>query len=79
MKRLSFPREDIRILLLEGVSPTAVERLQDVGYTNLDVRSGALQGEELARALADVHMVGIRSRTQLTEPILREARRLLAV
>lgn len=79
VKRLSFPREDIRILLLEGVSPTAVERLEEVGYTNLDVRGGALQGEELAAALADVHMVGIRSRTQLTVPILAEARRLLAI
>lgn len=79
MKRLSFPREDIRVLLLEGVSSSAHEHLRTAGYTNLDIRDHALQGDELVAALRDAHVVGIRSRTQLTSEVLGHARRLFAI
>src|SRR5580765_3961915 len=79
MTQTSFDKAKIKILLLEGVHPSAVATFKAAGYTNLELVSGALQGRSLADALADVHMLGIRSRTQLTAEALSAARRLLAV
>jgi D-3-phosphoglycerate dehydrogenase len=79
MSQTSFDKDKIKILLLEGVHASAVERFQTAGYENIERVSAALQGDELAQALADVHMLGIRSRTQLTAAALAEARRLIAV
>ncbi|HEU0152069.1 MAG TPA: phosphoglycerate dehydrogenase [Arenimonas sp.] len=77
--KTSFPRQDIRILLLEGVSQTAVDQLRAAGYTNIDYRAKSLPDAELRAAIADAHLVGIRSRTQLSAGVLAEARRLIAV
>ncbi len=79
MSQTSFDKDKIRILLLEGVHASAIERFHAAGYHNIDHRSAALQGDELAHALADAHMLGIRSRTQVTEEVLAEAHRLIAV
>lgn len=79
MSQTSFDKAKIKILLLEGVHASAVATFKAAGYTNLELAAGALQGRELAKALADVHMLGIRSRTQLTADALAAARRLLAV
>jgi len=75
----SFEKDRIRILMLEGIHPCAVEQFGAQGYTNIRRLDHALQGDELARALADVHMLGIRSRTQLTSEVLEAASRLMAV
>ena len=75
----SFDKDKIRILLLEGVHPSAAGHLENAGYRNVTSVAHALQGDELARALADVHMVGIRSRTQLDALTIGAARRLMAV
>ena len=77
--RLSLPRERIRVLLLEGISNTAVELLNESGYSNVSRLPGALAETELARALDGVHLLGIRSRTRLTKPVLEAAQRLIAV
>ncbi len=79
MSQTSFGKERIKILLLEGVHASAIESFHAAGYENIERVSGALQGDELAHALADVHMLGIRSRTQLTATAISEARRLVAV
>jgi D-3-phosphoglycerate dehydrogenase len=79
MRQTSFDKAKIKILLLEGVHSSAVATFQAAGYTNLELVAGALQGRDLAKALADVHMLGIRSRTQLTAEALAAGRRLLAV
>ena len=78
-KGLSRPKNQIRVLLLEGISPTAVEILRDDGYTNLDVVGTALDQDALIDALQGVHMLGIRSRTQVTEAVLARANTLVAV
>lgn len=78
-QRISLPKERIRILLLEGVSDTAVSLLAGAGYTNVQRESKALEGEALIEALQGVHLLGIRSRTQLTAEALRAADRLIAV
>jgi D-3-phosphoglycerate dehydrogenase len=75
----SFDKNRIKILLLEGVHPCAVEALNRDGYENIVELKHALQGDDLAAALADVHMLGIRSRTQLSADVLAAANRLMAV
>ena len=75
----SFDKARIRILLLEGVHPCAAEVLAADGYRNVTRLDHALKGDELAASLGDVHILGIRSRTQLTEEALEPARRLMAI
>jgi D-3-phosphoglycerate dehydrogenase len=79
LSKLSLAKDRIRFLLLEGVHPTAREALREAGYTNVESLSGSLSGDDLARAIADAHFVGIRSRTQLTAEVLESARKLNAV
>lgn len=76
----SIPLSDIRIALLEGVHPRAADFLRRAGYTVTEAK-GALSGSALTEAIADAHMVGIRSKTQLTKEVLASdaARRLWAI
>ncbi|WP_395173127.1 phosphoglycerate dehydrogenase [Roseibium alexandrii] len=76
---LSRPKNQIRWLLLEGISPTAHAILEKNGYTNVEVLSGALEKDALIEKLQDVQMLGIRSRTQVTEEVLESAKSLVAV
>lgn len=78
-KALSFDKSRIKILLLEGIHDQAVAKLEAAGYSNIERQGGALQGYELIDALSDVHMLGIRSRSQLTEQVLGAADKLVAV
>ena len=76
---LSLPKQKIRILLLEGVNDSAVRLFEANGYAELERLPKALDAEALKRALVGVHMLGIRSRTQLTADVLESADRLMAV
>jgi D-3-phosphoglycerate dehydrogenase len=78
-ERLSLPKDRIKILLLEGIHDTAVALFEQDGYTNVTRMKGALEGEALADALRGVHILGIRSRTQLTEEAFAAADRLMTV
>ncbi|MBX3462195.1 MAG: phosphoglycerate dehydrogenase [Planctomycetes bacterium] len=75
----SFDRANISILLLEGVHASAAELFAADGYTQVVSQPKALPPDELRRALASVHMLGIRSRTQLTAEVLAAAPRLMAI
>jgi D-3-phosphoglycerate dehydrogenase len=77
--KTSFPKKDIKILLLEGVSRTAVDSLTAAGYTRVEYHDKALPRERLRESLADAHVVGLRSRTQLDAGMIGEARRLMAI
>jgi D-3-phosphoglycerate dehydrogenase len=79
MKKTSYPKQDIRILLLEGVSPSAVDTFRAAGYTQIEQYAKSLPEDELKRRIADAHFVGIRSRTHLSADVFAEARRLLAI
>ncbi|SDG56788.1 phosphoglycerate dehydrogenase [Roseospirillum parvum] len=79
MSKLSLPKENIRILLLESIHPKAVEHLTAQGYTTIEQVSGALDEAELIERIKDVHMVGIRSRTKLTEKVFAAAEKLFVV
>ena len=78
-KKTSFPKQDIRVLLLEGVSQTAIDVFSAAGYSQIEVHSKALPDEELKARIAEAHIVGIRSRTQLSADVLAHAKRLMAV
>lgn len=78
-KKTSFPKQDIRVLLLEGVSPTAVETFRAAGYTNIELHAKSLPESELLERIAEAHIVGIRSRTHLNAEVLAHAKRLIAV
>jgi D-3-phosphoglycerate dehydrogenase len=76
---LSLPKDRIRILLLEGISDTAVGALRVAGYTNIERLPKALDGVALAEAIKGVHLLGIRSRTMITPKVLEAADRLIAI
>lgn len=75
----SYPRQDIKVLLLEGVSASAVESFHRAGYSQVELHAKSLPDAELKQRIADAHIVGIRSRTQLTDEVLAQAKRLIAV
>ncbi|MBS7456645.1 phosphoglycerate dehydrogenase [Coralloluteibacterium stylophorae] len=79
MLRTSFPKSEIKVLLLEGVSASAVEAFRQAGYTRVEHHPKALAEDALTAALADAHIVGIRSRTHLTAAVLDAAPRLMAI
>ncbi len=79
MKKLSFNKAKIHVLLLEGVHPSAVEAFRADGYENIETIDTALPNETLFEKIADAHIIGIRSRTQLTENVFSHAQKLLAV
>ena len=72
-------KRDTKVLLLEGINDSAVETLLNAGYSKVERLMKALDANELRSAIADVHLLGIRSRTQLTRDIVGAARELLAV
>lgn len=79
MAETSLQKDKIRIVLLEGIHQTAVDNLNAHGYTNVESIPGALTGEELKDKIRDAHIVGIRSRTQLTEEVFDAANKLIGV
>lgn len=75
----SLAKDKIKILLLEGLHPSALEELKSKGYSNIESLKTSLSNEELIEKIADVHFIGIRSRTQLTEEVLSHAKKLVAI
>ncbi|MBE0345415.1 D-3-phosphoglycerate dehydrogenase [Pseudoalteromonas peptidolytica F12-50-A1] len=66
-------------MLLEGVHQSAVETLKRNGYSNIDYVKTSLPEPELIERIKDAHFVGIRSRTHLTETVLAQAEKLVAI
>ncbi len=79
MHKTSLDKSKIKFLLLEGIHPSAADVLRAAGYSQIETLAGALEGEALHAKLADVHFLGIRSRTQLTAEVLARAPKLVAV
>src|SRR5262249_16805506 len=74
----SFPKDQIKVLLLENIHSTAVELFAHEGF-QVETLKGALKEDELLRKIADVHILGIRSKTHVSEAALRASRRLLTL
>ncbi|OKY24637.1 MULTISPECIES: phosphoglycerate dehydrogenase [Thalassotalea] len=79
MSNNSLAKEKIKILLLEGVHQSALEELKSKGYTNIEYLKTSLSEEQLIEKIADVHFIGIRSRTMLNEKVLSHAKKLVAI
>ena len=78
-KLTSYPKDKIKILLLENISDVSVEEFKEAGYTNVKKLSGALSEAELIKEIKDVHLLGIRSKTMVTEKVLLKANKLLGI
>ena len=78
-KNTSYPRTKIKILLLENISEAAVNELRAGGYADVQKINGALSEAELCEAVKGVHLLGIRSKTQITKKVIESADKLLAI
>jgi D-3-phosphoglycerate dehydrogenase len=77
-RETSFPKDQIKVLLLENVHPSAHELFRADGV-HLETLPNALGADELSKRIEDVHVLGIRSKTRVTDAVLSHARRLLSV
>src|ERR1700722_17037885 len=78
-KTTSYPKEKINILFLENISDAAVKHFVDSGYASVRKLTGALSEEQLIREIKDIHLLGIRSKTQITKAVLEAAKKLQAI
>lgn len=76
---LSFDKSKVRVVLLEGISPSARAVFQAAGYTNIEEFPKALEGEALIEKIGDARIVGIRSTSKLTKEVLEKAPKLMTV
>lgn len=67
-----------KALLLENLHPQARAILEAAGF-DVTTRTGALDESELVESLDGVHLLGIRSKTQVTADVLAQATDLVAV
>ncbi|WP_181364260.1 phosphoglycerate dehydrogenase [Aeromonas sp. HMWF016] len=77
--KFSLDKDKIKVLLLEGVHPNTVETFRAAGYTSVEYLKTSLSEEELIEQIRDVHFIGLRSRTQITEKVLDAASKLVAI
>jgi len=70
-KKFSLKKNKIKVLLLEGIHESAVKAFNEAGYTNVEYLKTALDGVVLGQKIKDVHIIGIRSRTQYSAPACR--------
>lgn len=78
-KITSYPKDKINILFLENISDIAVKRFAEAGYANVRKLGGALSEDELIKEIRNVHLLGIRSKTQITPRVLEAAEKLQAI
>jgi len=77
-RNISYPKNRIKILLLENVHPNAFEKLSEEGFS-VETVSKSLSEEELIEKIKDVHVLGIRSKTQVTKKVIEAADKLMVV
>jgi D-3-phosphoglycerate dehydrogenase / 2-oxoglutarate reductase len=75
---VSYPKNRLKVLLLENIHADAVAAFEQEGYA-VETVAGSLDEAALGERLADVSILGLRSKTQLTQAVLASAKRLLAV
>lgn len=75
----SLPKDNIQVVLLEGVHHNAIDHLARLGYTSVTCHTKALEGDDLSQSIQHAHIVGIRSRTKLTQSVLQCAPKLFAI
>lgn len=75
----SYPRDKIKIVLLESISESAANTFHSRGYTNIRSIPSALNETELISALKGTHILGIRSKTRLTKNVIAASDKMLAI
>lgn len=78
-KITSYPKEKINILFLENISDVAVQQFSKAGYSNIKKISAAISEADLIKEIRNVHLLGIRSKTQITAAVLEAASKLQAI
>ena len=79
MPLTSLDKSKIKFLLLEGIHESALRTLKSHGYKNIEAVKGSISEQELLKKVKDIHFIGIRSRTQLSDVVFSAAEKLLAV
>lgn len=77
-RALSYPKNRIKVLLLESIHPEAERLMKEEGY-DVEVYPGGLDEDELCERIKGVSLLGIRSKTQVTKRVLENANRLIGV
>ena len=77
-RNISYPKNRIKILLLENVHSDAFKKLSKDGFT-VETVSKSLSEDELIEKIKDVHVLGIRSKTNVTKRVIEAAERLMVV
>src|SRR5436190_19038749 len=78
MNRTSFPKDQIKVLLLENIHPLAYDAFKSEGF-QVEALTVALNPSQLKEKIRDVHVLGIRSKTTVPAEVLSEAKRLLTL
>src|SRR5574341_2348041 len=78
MPKTSYPKNKIRVLLLENIHAAAAARFRQDTF-QIETLPASLSEEELCKKIETVHLLGIRSKTRVTERVLLHGRRLWAV
>ncbi|HVZ97580.1 MAG TPA: phosphoglycerate dehydrogenase [Chitinophagaceae bacterium] len=78
-KVTSYPKEKINILFLENISITAAKKFYDAGYTSVKQIPAALNEKDLIKEIRNIHLIGIRSKTKITQEVLDNAPKLQAI
>ncbi|WP_094752757.1 phosphoglycerate dehydrogenase [Psychromonas sp. CD1] len=79
MNQFSLNKNKIKILLLEGLHQSSLDTFKKAGYTNIETISSSLSEDDLIKKIHDVHLIGIRSHTQLNKKVLNVANKLIAI
>jgi D-3-phosphoglycerate dehydrogenase len=78
LSKTSYPKHKIKVLLLEGIHPNATHIFEHEGF-QVETMKGALSESELVTRIEGVHLLGIRSKTQITAPVIAAAKSLLGI
>lgn len=76
--KISYPKNRIKVLLLEGVHEDAIQLMNHEGY-DVTVSADSLSEEELCEKIKGIHIIGIRSKTKITAKVVASADKLLGV
>ncbi|MCW5517104.1 phosphoglycerate dehydrogenase [Muriicola sp. Z0-33] len=77
-RNISYPKNRIKILLLENVHPAAFDNLSEDGFS-VELVEKSLSEQELIERIKGVHVLGIRSKTQVSKAVIEAADKLLVV
>lgn len=75
----SYPKDKIKIVFFENISDAAINIFKDAGYVDIKKFSGALPESQLIQEIKDAHLIGIRSKTMITDRVLQHAKKLQAI